>query len=305
MPASCAKAFSPTIALLGCGPKVMMRGEQLAAREEMLGHDAGFERQLIAAGVQRHDDFFERGVAGALADAVDGAFDLACAALDRRQRIRHRQAQIVVAVHADDRRIAQGLHDPRDQSAIFFGNGKPYGVRKVDGPRAGGDHRARYLLQVIRIGAGGVLGRKLHVVAVFAGEPYGRHGFVQNLLPRFLQLVLQVDVAGGDEGVNARAPGILERIGRAPGCRRGWSAPAPPRSPTEIRAPPRPPLPNRPARRSETRLREYPRPVPPAWPPCGVFPPRSCCSPAIAPRHATWCRRYILDRPSVVPPEAL
>ena len=28
----------------------------------MLGHDAGFKRQLVAAGVQRHDHFFQRGV---------------------------------------------------------------------------------------------------------------------------------------------------------------------------------------------------------------------------------------------------
>ena len=214
MPASCAKAFSPTIALLGCGPKVMMRGEQLAAREKMLGHDAGFKRQQIAAGIQRHDDFFQRGVSGPLADAVDGALDLTCSALDRRQRIRHGQAQVVMAVYADHRRISQSLDDPRDQSAILFGDRKPYRVRKIHGPGAGSDYRARYLLQVIRIGPGGIFGRKFHVIAVFASEPHRGHGFVQNLLARFLQLVLQVNVAGGDEGMDARAPRVLERIGR-------------------------------------------------------------------------------------------
>ena len=35
----------------------------------------------VVARLQRHDDFFQRGVAGALADAVDRAFDLPRAVL--------------------------------------------------------------------------------------------------------------------------------------------------------------------------------------------------------------------------------
>jgi len=61
------------------------RRQQLAARIEMLGHDASFERKLIAARVERHHDFFQRCISGSLADPVDGAFDLARSALDRRQ----------------------------------------------------------------------------------------------------------------------------------------------------------------------------------------------------------------------------
>ena len=59
------------------------------------------ERQAIAAHVQRHHDLFERGVAGALADAVDRALDLPRAALHRRQRVGDGQAEVVVAVRAE------------------------------------------------------------------------------------------------------------------------------------------------------------------------------------------------------------
>ena len=62
----------------------------------------GRERQPVAAHVQRHHDLLERGVAGALADAVDRALDLAGAALDRRQRVGDGQAEVVVAVRAED-----------------------------------------------------------------------------------------------------------------------------------------------------------------------------------------------------------
>ena len=41
-------------------------------------------------------------VAGAFADAVDGAFDLPRAGFDGGQRIGHGEAQIVMAMDADD-----------------------------------------------------------------------------------------------------------------------------------------------------------------------------------------------------------
>ena len=52
---------------------------------------------------QGHDDLFEARVARALAEAVDRDLDLAGAGLDRGQRVGRREAQVVVAVDADDR----------------------------------------------------------------------------------------------------------------------------------------------------------------------------------------------------------
>jgi len=51
------------------------------------GFDARADLIMIRADFQGHDDFFQRGVAGALADAVDGALDLACATFHGRERI--------------------------------------------------------------------------------------------------------------------------------------------------------------------------------------------------------------------------
>ena len=58
------------------------RRQRVAGRHEALRVDAGAMGQGVGAHLQRHHDFFERGIAGALADAVDGAFDLARARLD-------------------------------------------------------------------------------------------------------------------------------------------------------------------------------------------------------------------------------
>ena len=131
----------------------------------MLRHDARLERQLVAAGIQRHDDFFQRGISRTFADAVDGALDLTRAALHRRQRIRYGQAQIVMAVDADHGAIAQQLSPSARSERVFFGNRIAYRVRKINRPRAGCNYCARHLLQVVRIGSRGVFGGKLHIIS--------------------------------------------------------------------------------------------------------------------------------------------
>ena len=65
--------------------------------------DAGGKRQPIRSNSHPHDDLFERRVAGALADAVDGAFDLPHTGRDRRVRVRDGKAKIVVAMRAEHR----------------------------------------------------------------------------------------------------------------------------------------------------------------------------------------------------------
>ena len=110
MPASCANALRPTMALLACTCWPVSDAEKLAGGEELFGPDAGGERQPIRSNSHPHDDLFERGVAGALADAVDRALDLTDARGDRRVRIRHRQPEIVVAVRAEHRLV--GVRHP-------------------------------------------------------------------------------------------------------------------------------------------------------------------------------------------------
>jgi hypothetical protein len=50
---------------------------QLGGRHDLGGIDPRFDREDIRTRAHRHDDFFERGIAGPLAQAVDRALDLA------------------------------------------------------------------------------------------------------------------------------------------------------------------------------------------------------------------------------------
>ena len=70
----------------------------------------------------------------------------------------------------------------------------------------------KYLIQEFVVGAGGVLGRKLHVRAQRFGQAHRIARLLQALLPRNLELVLQMNVGSGQEHMNAGPGGVLKRL---------------------------------------------------------------------------------------------
>ena len=58
--------------------------QRAAGVHDPRGIDVGGHAERVGAGLQGHDDILERAIAGALTDAVDGAFDLPRAAANRR-----------------------------------------------------------------------------------------------------------------------------------------------------------------------------------------------------------------------------
>ena len=71
--------------------------KQLAGGKQLLV-DVGGRAETFLAHLQRHGDFFQRGIPGALADAVDGALYLTDPVGNRGQRIGDCDAEIVVAM---------------------------------------------------------------------------------------------------------------------------------------------------------------------------------------------------------------
>ncbi len=107
-----------------------------------------------------HDDFFEGAVAGAFAQAVDGAFDLAGAFLEGGQAVGDGQAQVVVAMDAQDDLVdaADILLEVANGRGVLLGDGVADGVGNVDRGGAGGDGLFDDLGEEIELGAGGILG---------------------------------------------------------------------------------------------------------------------------------------------------
>ena len=159
------------------------------------------------ARLQRHHDFFERAVARALADAVDGALDLARAGHHGGQAVGHRHAEIVVAVHrqADLVDAAHVLAQVAEQLREFIRHGVADRVRNVDRGGAGLDDGFDHLREEIELGARGVLGRELDVVAELARDLHALDGRADDLLLRHVELVLAMDRAGREEHVDAAA----------------------------------------------------------------------------------------------------
>src|SRR5271157_1488753 len=88
-----------------------------------------------------------------------------------------------------------------------------HGVGDIHRPRSRRHHCSADFLQVLGFGARAVFRGKLHIVGVAAGQLHGCNRFLQNLFLRFLQLILEVYGAGGDERVDARPFGMLQRLG--------------------------------------------------------------------------------------------
>jgi len=191
MPDSWAKAFLPTIALLYC------TGKAETARADC------------------HHHLLECGIAGALAKAVDRAFDLAGAAVQSSQRVGDRQPEIVMAMGREDDLVGAGdaIAQHRDQRAELLRRGIADRVRHVDRGGAGADGRLDHPAEEIVLGTGRVHRRPFDVVGEVARPGHRGNDAVIDLVLAELQLELAMQRRGADEGVNPLALGVGEGLG--------------------------------------------------------------------------------------------
>jgi len=119
-------------------------------------------------------------------------------------------------MNADDRLvdIADVGHEVLDQGLHMRRHRVPHRVGDVDRRGPGLDGGLHDLGEEVRLGARGVLGRKLDVIAVLAGLGHALASPANDLLLRHLQLVLAMDGAGGEKDVDARP---CRRLNRLPG----------------------------------------------------------------------------------------
>src|SRR5205809_1450929 len=98
--------------------------EHATSWKQMLQFDVGGYAKTFFAHCKSDGNFFERGVSRALADSVDGALDLAHTSANCRERIRHSEAEVVMAMRTQrySLRITQRLANAKKHFAIFFGH---------------------------------------------------------------------------------------------------------------------------------------------------------------------------------------
>ncbi len=186
-----------------------------AGAGDLLGVDlAPQAADVVGAGAKDHRHLLERGVAGPFADAVDAAFDLPRPDVETGEGVGDREPEVVVAVHRErdlgERRAA--LVELQQVPLELVRHRVADGVRDVDGGRALVDGRRDDLRHVGDVAARRVLAGEFDVVAERSRQPHrvGRGG--EHLRPVHLELPLQVDVARGDERVDARLRGVADGI---------------------------------------------------------------------------------------------
>src|SRR6056297_2466525 len=191
------------------------RGQLARYRVKLARVDGGLQVEQVVAGFQRHDHFFQRGIAGALANAAYRAFDLAGARAHRGQAVGYGQAEVVVTVGRDHHPVdaVYIAAQPADACMHFFRGGVADRIGYVDGACTGLDHCSHDFIQEFRLGADRVLCRKLDVIAVLARTPDAIDGACDDFGPGQAQLVLAVDRTGGDEYMDPAALGRCQGAG--------------------------------------------------------------------------------------------
>ena len=161
-----------------------------------------------------HDDLLERGVAGALAQAIDGALDLAGAVLHALEGKGGGHAQVVVGVDRDDDVLDADdvVRQALDAGAEGLGQAVAGGVGDVDHGGAGVDGGLDHADEEVLVGAAGVLGVELDVLDVLLCVGHAVAGALDALLLGDVELVAQVRGANAQAGVDARALGGFQGL---------------------------------------------------------------------------------------------
>ncbi len=114
----------------------------------------------------------------------------------------------------NDIRSSRNLGEQHAESgSVLFGRGVADGVGDVDRGGTGLDGNADDLDEEVGIGAGGVFGGEFDVVGESAGEADGFGGLVERLGAGDLELGFEMQVGGGEEGVDAGLFGRLDGAG--------------------------------------------------------------------------------------------
>ena len=117
-------------------------------------------------------------------------------------------------MHAQDGLADVGcvVHNIANHIGVFFRDGITNGIRQIDGGGTGFDGGFKNAAQVIAVAAGAVLGRKFDVVGERLGILYRIDSPLDDLVPGHFELVLEVNVGGGNKRVDAGFCGMLDGL---------------------------------------------------------------------------------------------
>src|SRR5580698_5368082 len=165
----------------------------------MIASNASLVGVAIMTNADGHHDLFKGSVAGAFADAVDGALDLAGSSGDGCHGVGHGHAEIVVAMGGDSDVFdsLNALANGCDELAEFRGDGVADRVGDVECGGTGFYDSIEHLAEKFRVGASSVFGGKFDIIAERLGEGNRLAGLDEALFTGDAQFGFQVNVGSG------------------------------------------------------------------------------------------------------------
>ena len=161
----------------------------------MGGIDIRIAGEYVLARAYGHDDFLKRRVARAFSEPVDRALYLSSPGHDRRQRIGHRQPEVVVTMHREHSLVSvrHAFYQPPDRACELLRHVIADSVRNIDRTRARIDNRLYDATQEIDLRAPRVFGRELDVVAVASRLLHGPDSAFEYFVGTHAQFFLHMD----------------------------------------------------------------------------------------------------------------
>src|SRR6267378_3513614 len=144
--------------------------EHAACGEELFEQDSRCDTEAFFAHREGDYNLFKRCVSRALADSVDGAFNLADSRANGRERVGNRHAQVVVTMRAERYAIwiAEVFTHFGEHRAIFFRHCITNCIGQIQNCRAGIHSGAAHLAKEVDVGSSGVFGGEFHFAHVLA-----------------------------------------------------------------------------------------------------------------------------------------
>ena len=152
-----------------------------------------------------HHQLFQSGITSAFTDAIHRALQLTRSRFHGLKEIGDGQPEIVVAMHGNHRviDIRHMLIDARDQAPKFRRCGVSHRVWNIHGAGTSSNRRFDHFVQKLRITATRVFTGKLNVVHEGTGIGHHLGNDAKHVFTTLAQFVLEMNVAGGDKGMDA------------------------------------------------------------------------------------------------------
>eukprot|EP01137_Pigoraptor_chileana_P015167 Opistho-2@70777 len=200
--------------LVGLHDHASVRRDHSTRSHNLRRVNLGVHGKVLCMRVNGHNDLFQRCVSRSLANAVDCDLHLPRSIAHSCESVCSCKPKVIVAVGRPHDLVCAGrvFHEVSDNLPILLRGVVPDRIRDVQSCRAGFNGRTQNSDKKVPVAASSILGAKLDVGAETTRIGHGPLDLGNALLARYLQLVLQMDVACCKKSVDAVEGSVADGV---------------------------------------------------------------------------------------------